>query len=144
MTFSAHLQRTSLTIAAAVVVVFTLLGASVAPADAQVDGRAQPTDRIERVRLGCQATNIDGERGIACRWSEAENPNVRAYRLLKITNGSPRELVATVRAGGRLGHFDTTVEAPSEITYGVVAVNRSGRLIGRSAPVTVQFGTVVD
>ena len=126
----------------ALTIVLTLLGTTVTSADAQTERRAQPLHQVEDLRLACQATNIGGERGVACRWSEATNERTRGYKLLKITNGEPRELVTTVGADGRLGFFDTDVVAPSTVTYGVVAVNRVGRVIGVSAPQTVNFGSL--
>jgi len=95
----------------------------------------------ETLRLSCAPDAVDGERGITCRWSEAVNPDTRGYRLYRSTDGGGRELVASVGADGPLGHFDTDVKAPSTQVYGVVAVNRVGRVLGRSAPVRVVLGS---
>lgn len=125
----------------AVTMALALFGSSIGTAEAAVDVEAKPVPKVERLRLFCDATNIDGERGVACRWSGTTESRTRAYQLYKITDGGVRELVATVPGNGRLGHFDTNVESPSTVTYGVIALNRSGRLVGRSAPKTVQYGT---
>ena len=124
-------------------VVMAMLATTVTVADAQVDrsrARPVPVQDVETLRLSCNPDSIDGQRGVLCRWSEATNPNTRAYQLFRITDGSPRQLVTTVGVDGRLGFFDTDVSAPSSLVYGVVSVNRAGRLLGRSAPVHVQFG----
>jgi len=98
---------------------------------------ADRSERTERLRLACGPELIDGQRGVLCRWSEAKNPHTRGYKLYRIVDGAPRELVATVGVDGRRGHFDTDVAAPSQLIYGVVSVDRSGNLLGRSAPVRV-------
>jgi|GEM_PF-5365232 len=134
-----HLRR--LLIVAAVAL--TVLATTMAPAEAQAADEARPrvVPTVERLRLDCAPDNIDGQRGVLCRWSAATNANTRGYQLFRITDGSPRELVTTVGVDGRLGFFDTDVSAPSSLVYGVISLNRNGRLLGRSAPAYVQFGT---
>lgn len=138
-------------------VVISLLFSTVGVAEAQTQ-RAQdtrgdeiratqvrpPARVVETLRLACAPDSIDGERGVLCQWSEATNPRTRGYQLFRITDGAPRQLVTTVGVNGRLGYFDTDVAAPSSQTYGVISVNRNGRLVGRSAPVTVSFGQELE
>lgn len=132
-----HLRRILL----AAAVVLTVLATTIAPADAQADrSRQRSTQDVERLRLECAPASIDGERGVLCRWSEATNTKTRGYKLLRIVDGEARELVSTVGVDGRLGFFDTDVSSPSSLVYGVISVNRNGRLLGRSAPAYIQLG----
>lgn len=132
-----HVRRLLL----ATVVVVTVFATAMAPADAQVDrSRPRPVHDVERLRLDCAPHNSDVQRGVLCRWSEARNVDTRAYQLFRIVDGVPRELIATVGVDGRRGYFDTDVAAPSSLVYGVISVNRNGRLLGRSAPVHIQLG----
>ena len=132
-------------------VVMALLCATVGVADAQ--GRraedrqvdlVRPASAVETLRLGCNRDFVDGQRGVLCQWSEATNAHTRGYQLFRVTDGSARELVTTVGVNGRRGFFDTDVSAPSSLVYGVVSFNRSGRLLGRSAPVHVQLGQDIE
>lgn len=110
-------------------------------ADRVDDNRVRPVVRpVEELRLSCNADVVGDQRGVLCRWSEADNPNTRGYRLYRIVNGSPRELISTVGNDGRFGYFDTDLEAPSKLVYGVVAANRSGRVIGIGGPAHVSLG----
>jgi hypothetical protein len=135
----------------ATAVVLALFFSTVGTADAQTErvrsqqvDQVRPVPQVETLRLACGPDFVNGERGVLCQWSEATNPRTRGYKLFRITDGSPRELVTTVGVNGRLGYFDTDVVAPSSLVYGVISVNRSGRLIGRSAPVHVQFGQDIE
>lgn len=150
---SPHAQRgqrwSKLTLATAVVL--ALFFSIVGTADAQTErvrsqqiDQVRPVPQAETLRLACGPDFVNGERGVLCEWSEATNPRARGYKLFRSTDGSPRELVTRVGVDGRLGYFDTDVVAPSSLVYGVVSVNRSGRLIGRSAPVHVQFGQDIE
>ncbi len=129
-------------------IVLALFASTVGTADAQVeparDRAVRPVQDVETLRLGCSPDFVNGQRGVLCKWSEATNPRTRAYQLYRITEGSARELVTTVGADGRLAYFDTDVSAPSSLVYGVISLNRSGRLIGRSAPQHVQYGQDVQ
>jgi hypothetical protein len=143
-------QRWSkLTLATAVIL--ALFFSTVGTADAQTErvrsqqvDQVRPVPQVEVLRLACGPDFVNGERGVLCQWSEAANPRTRGYKLFRIADGSPREVVTTVGLNGRLGSFDTDVEAPSLLVYVVTSVNRSGRLIGQSAPVQVQFGQAIE
>jgi hypothetical protein len=125
-------------------IVLALLASTISVADAQTDQAVRPVQDVETLRLACAPDFINGQRGVLCKWSEATNPRTRAYQLYRITEGSQRELLTTVGADGRLAYFDTDVSAPSSLVYGVISLNRSGRLIGRSAPQHVQYGEDVQ
>lgn len=118
-----------------VITVISLLVSSTGTASAQ-EVTAQP---VEQLRLVCHADSIGDQRGVLCKWSEARVGFARGYKLHRSVDGAARELVATVGADERLAHFDTNVSSPSRITYGVVALNRFGRVIGLGGPVTVQL-----
>lgn len=138
-------RRRSPSLVLILVVALATLAATSGVAEAQTDEATErvavrDAERPERLRLGCAPDDIDGRRGVVCRWSEASDPNTRAYRLYRSVDGAAREVVATVGADGRLGHFDTDVSAPSRIVYGVVSLGPGGRLLGRSAPARVQYG----
>jgi hypothetical protein len=131
----------------ATAVVLALFFSAVGTSDAQTERvRSQQVDQVrpaleaEALRLGCGPDFVNGESGVLCQWSEAANPRTRGYKLFRIADGSPREVVTTVGLNGRLGYFDTDVTAPSLLVYVVTSVNQSGRLIGQSAPVQVRFG----
>ena len=142
----------TITLAATLALVLAMLATTVGIADAQGDEpqvNDGPTDvrpalHVETLRLACAPDFINGERGVLCKWSEATNPKTRAYQLYRIVDGSARELLTTVGNDGRRAYFDTDVSAPSSLVYGVVSLNRQGRLIGRSAPVYVQFGQDIE
>lgn len=112
------------------------------PRQAQLEhvDQVRPQPFVETLRLACSPDVIEGERGILCQWSEAQNPQTRGYKLFRIVDGFHRELVTSVGLDGRRGFFDTDLNAPSSVIYGVISVNDQGRLLGRSAPVHVQFG----
>lgn len=126
----------SLLMVATLVVVALFSGATQAEA-IQPDRSTPPVDAVEELRLGCRTGVVDGQRGILCRWSEAHHDRLRGYQLYRIVNGSPRELVVTVAAGERLHAFDANVQPGDHVIYGVVARNRSGRVVGIGGPVRV-------
>lgn len=138
-------KRTHVSLVLIASLVVAMLASTAGLAAAQADSltdRSTPgsAQHPEVLRLACAPDSINGQRGVLCKWSEATNPNTRAYRLYKSTDGSARELVTTVRADGRLGYFDTNVSAPSTLVYGVVSINRNGRVLGQSAPAEVTYG----
>jgi len=108
------------------------------PVEAQPKDRApERIDKIEPLRIACAVDSQAGERGVLCRWSESTGDQVRAYQLLRIVNGSPREVVATITPDARLHAFDADIEPGDRIVYGVVARNRSGRVVAVGGPVPV-------
>lgn len=139
--------------------VLTLLGllAVLSPAaDAQERGRelgrtgerqavrVQPAPLVEKLRLHCQVEAVNGQRGVSCQWSASSFASTRAYQLYRIVDGQARELVSTSTPDQRLAHFDADLVAPSTVTYGVVAVNRAGRVVAQSPARTVELGDPVD
>lgn len=142
-------RRSRLIVAIGLVVALLMATAGVAEAQSdrvrshQID-RVRPDRVVETLRLACSADFVQGERGVLCQWSEATNPQTRGYKLYRIVDGSPRELVTTVGVDGRLGFFDTSVSAPSSLVYGVISVTSAGRLLGKSAAVHVEYGTDID
>ena len=160
---SASLTRTRWrTLSIVLVTIVSLFAATIGTAEAQRDApqrdapqrdapqrdvrpdRERPAPVVETLRLRCAPDFINGQRGVLCEWSEATNPTTRAYQLYRITNGSARELLVTRSADGRRAYFDTDVNAPSSLVYGVISVNRNGRLLGQSAPQSVQFGSDIE
>ena len=142
-----HRPRVLVAIGLVVALLFATGGIAEAQTEQVRSNRAEvvrPQPVVETLRLACAPDFIDGERGVLCQWSEATNPQTRGYKLYRITDGSPRELVATVAANGRLGYFDTGVAAPASLVYGVISVNRSGRLLGRSPAVHVHYGQDIE
>lgn len=139
-------RRRMLTVVVALTI--AILASTVGLADAQVDGvqvndapvDTRPASKVETLRLKCAVDVVGDQRGVLCQWSEAKNRRTRAYQLYRIVDGSPRELLTTVGRDGRRAYFDTDVSAPSSLVYGVISLNRSGRLIGRSAPVHIHLG----
>jgi hypothetical protein len=112
------------------------------PIDVAPDAvRDRPVQPFEQLRLSCDVEIVGDHRGVLCRWSPTQQSTARAYQLYRIVDGSPRRLLTTVGADGRLAYFDTDLSAPSEVTYGVVALSRNGRVIGIGGPVRVQIGT---
>ena len=133
--------RPLLTLAVVAGLLFSVI--ALPQADAQTDARAVERSAIQNpievLKLRCAADIVDGDRGVLCRWSASDNDTLRGYQLYRIVNGSPRELVATVGADGRLGAFDTDINAGDRLVYGVVARNRVGRVIGQSRPARVHI-----
>lgn len=138
------LRRALRPLVAAVLVVVVSAGllGSTATADArQRDVGDRVTDQRghdrepETLRLACHADIIGDQRGVLCRWSASNRDDLRGYQLIRIVNGQAREVVATVVPGHRLAFFDTDVQQGDRLTYGVVARNTAGRVIGVGGPV---------
>lgn len=119
--------------AVVVLTVMALLMSTLGSASA-LDGH---TDH--RIHLGCQPETDGDQRGVLCKWTPLEHDALRGYQLYRSVDGAARELIASVGAGGRLHHFDTDINGPTKIVYGVVAVNRNGRVLAVSNPVAVQI-----
>ena len=95
------------------------------------------------IRLGC-ALVIPVPRtvrpAIVCRWSEPEGVKVRAYRLWRVVDARPRELIATVAAGDPRRHADKDIASGHDYTYRVVALGPDGSRVAVSNRVTVHVG----
>jgi hypothetical protein len=95
------------------------------------------------IRLGC-ALVIPVPRtvhpAIVCRWSAPEGVSVRAYRLWRVVDARPRQLIATVAAGDPRRHADRNIAAGHAYTYRVVALGADGSRVAVSNRVTVRVG----
>jgi hypothetical protein len=95
------------------------------------------------IRLGCVLV-IPVPRtvrpAIVCRWSEAEGVKVRAYRLWRVVDARPRQLIATVAAGDPRRHADKDIARGHDYTYRVVALGPDGSRVAVSNRVTVHVG----
>ncbi len=124
---------------ATVVTVMAVLISTIGTASAQELDRAPDAEVDHQIRLACGPRVKGDQLGVRCKWSQAQNDRVRGYQLFRSVNGEARELVTTVGANARLTYFDTDVKAPSKIVYGVVGLNRAGRVIAVSNPVRVEL-----
>ncbi|HEV8296728.1 MAG TPA: hypothetical protein VGQ20_05525, partial [Acidimicrobiales bacterium] len=96
-------------------------------------------ERTDALRLACVAKLIDGRQTVVCEWSESTRPDVRAYRLVRRLGDRPRETVAEIPADGRRRVVDTAVEPGQRWTYGVLALDGDGKVIGEGGPVAVSI-----
>jgi hypothetical protein len=94
------------------------------------------------IKLGC-AVVIPVPRtahpAIVCRWSAPEGVAVRAYRLWRVVDARPRELIATVAAGDPRRHADKDIAPGHDYTYRVVALGADGLRVAVSNRVTIHL-----
>jgi hypothetical protein len=119
--------------AAIIATVMALLLSTVGTAAAQ-DAVVDDVADAERLRLSCAPQTIGHRDGVKCKWSASTQHHIRAYQLYRIVVGDARELIATIGPDDRLMHFDPRVSAPSTIIYGVVGLNRNGRVVAIGGP----------
>jgi hypothetical protein len=111
---------------------------SVATADPTA--KPVPTDRPDiRIRLACELATHADQRGVVCKWSEADHPAAAGYVLYRSVDGGAREKIYRTGLDGRRGFFDTKIRPGQSIRYAVIVVNRAGERIGRGGPVVVRI-----
>ncbi len=90
---------------------------------------------IGQLRLGCSPDFVNGQRGVLCRWSEAEQAGVRGYVLYRVDGSSDhRQVIARSGIDGRNAFFDTDVSPGARLTYGVTAVDANGDVLAIGGP----------
>jgi hypothetical protein len=105
--------------------------------------------RLERLRLACEVlpdpASVDvvrtaalDPRGVACKWSESQNPAAAGYVLWRSVDGGPREAIYRTGLDGMRSFVDTWIRPGHVIRYAVVVVNRHGGAIGLGGPVAVR------
>ncbi len=81
---------------------------------------------------------VDGDRqGVWCHWSRTTRPAAVRYVLYRSVDGAARERIYRTGLNGRRSFLDTKVTAGQTIRYAVVALARSGRVVGVGGPATI-------
>jgi hypothetical protein len=116
-----------------------LAGASPAGAATQ----AAPATATPSIRLGCALVipvPRDVRPAVVCRWSELAGADVAVYRLWRVVDTKPREVIARVAPGEPLRHADRDIARGHTYTYRVVAVGEDGTRLGVSRRVSITIG----
>jgi hypothetical protein len=100
--------------------------------------------RDETLKLACELASNGDQRGVACKWSEANHPAAAGYVLWRSVDGGAREKIHRTGLDGRRGFFDTDVKPGQTIRYAVVVVNKAGDRVGQGGPVTVRIPVPPD
>lgn len=93
----------------------------------------------ESLRLGCAIATTGDQRGVACRWSRTSRPAAVGYVLLRSVDGGPRERIYRTGLPGPRVFVDLDVKAGQQVRYAVLAVAKSGRVVGLGGPVLVRI-----
>ncbi len=96
---------------------------------------------FEEIELACKPVSHEGQRGVACKWSEARSASARGYALARSVDGGPAERIFHKGLEGPNHHVDGRVQAGHRDTYVVLVLDGSGEVIGHSEPVTVGWPT---
>lgn len=106
-------------------------------------GAAAPAvEAAPEIKLGCALVipvPRDTRPAVVCRWSSMADAAVAGYRLWRIEDTRPRELIARVAPDAVLRHADRDIERGHSYTYRVVAVAADGSRLGMSNRVTVRI-----
>jgi len=120
---------------AAFLVPTTAMAAGAPAAAAPAAAAVTPT-----IRLDCRLTTpvLTGDhRAIVCRWSALEGVDVGLYRLWRVVDDRPRQLVAALGSDQELRFADRNIARGHTYTYRVVAVGPDGARLGISNRVRV-------
>jgi hypothetical protein len=125
-----------------------LLAALLAPTGAMAAGAhgtavATADPVIPTIRLDCRlVTSVltDARRANVCRWSALEGADVAVYRLWRVVDDRPRDLIAALGSEQELRFADRNIARGHRYTYRVVAVGADGARLGISNRVVVHVG----
>jgi hypothetical protein len=123
---------------------FLLPSVALAAAPAGGGGTVAPTtEAAPGLKLGCALVipvPRSAEAAVVCRWSALDNADVAMYRLWRMEDAKPRELIARVAPTAPLRFADREIRWGHTYTYRVVAVNAEGTRLGISNLVVVRVG----
>jgi hypothetical protein len=98
---------------------------------------------VPAIRLGCALVipvPRDTRPAVVCRWSALEGADVKVYRLWRIEDAGPRQLIARVAPGDPLRHADRDIARGHTYAYRVVGIGSDGSRLGVSRLVRVTIG----
>jgi hypothetical protein len=128
-----------------------LLAAVLAPTTAMAAGAggtaATVTAATPTIELGCRLVTpvlTEDRRAIVCRWSALEGVDVAVYRLWRIVDDRPRDLIAALGSEQTLRFADHAIRRGHEYTYRVVAVGADGARLGISNRVVIDVGRAAE
>ncbi len=85
----------------------------------------------QNLALACQSTGTVTSPAITCRWAQSTSDSFSNYRLIRKMDGQETVLIAEDPNRSTVQYVDTSPRLGATITYGVVARNKNGTILGQ-------------